>query len=199
MPVTSSPTYNHKQMKQLLAVARQAINDYCSGIYQKPQLGHFDADLCRIGACFVTLEVAQKLQGCIGSIIANAPLIEEVYDKAHAAACQDPRFQPLEASQLAKLTIEVSVLSLPQRLAIKDEQTLLNYLGNHHVGVILSDGVRRAVFLPQVWEQLPEPEAFLHQLKLKGGWPSTYWNAMMRVDIFTVTSAKDAYATHHST
>ncbi len=193
MPVTSSPTFSQEQMSQLIAVARQAIKDYFSGTRHTPPLSDYDRKLQANGACFVTLEVNHQLQGCLGSLVAYIPLVEEVYNKAHSACYQDHRFTPLEKSQLEQLTIDVSVLSQPVELPVSSEQMLIDYLNQHPVGVILSEGPRRAVFLPQVWEQLPQAEQFLYHLKIKGGWPGNYWQNSIKVELFTVTNAKEAF------
>ncbi len=193
MQVTSLPTFDRQQIRQLIEIARQAIRDYFAGINQPPTVSHFDTALQQSGACFVTLEVNHQLQGCLGSLIAHTPLVEEVYEKARSAAYQDHRFLPLEPAQLAQLTIEVSVLSPLTALAVKDEQTLLEYLRDNPVGVVLSEGMRRAVFLPQVWKQLPQPADFLHHLKIKGGWASWHWSDSMKVEIFNITSAKESF------
>jgi AmmeMemoRadiSam system protein A len=193
MPVTSSPNYNPEQMSQLIAVARQAIKDYFSGTRHAQPLSDYDRELQANGACFVTLEVNHLLQGCLGSLIAYIPLVEEVYNKAHSACYQDHRFSPLEESQLEQLTIEVSVLSQPVDLPVSNEQMLIDYLKQHPFGVILSEGSRRAVFLPQVWKQLPQADQFLDHLKIKGGWPGDYWSTHMKIEIFTVTNAKEVF------
>lgn len=193
MPVTSSPAYSSEQMSLLIAVARQAVKDYFTGVCHTPPLSDFDDALQAQSACFVTLEVNNQLQGCLGSLSAHAPLVEEVYNKGHSACYQDHRFQPLQRSQLKQLTLEVSVLSTPQPLQIESEQMVIDYLRQHQVGVILSEGSRRAVFLPQVWEQLPKAEDFLYHLKIKGGWPGVYWSNLMKIELFTVTCAKEAF------
>lgn len=194
MSVTSLQSYSPEQMQLLVNVARQAIKDYFSGINQSPVLDQFDESLTQAGACFVTLEVNHQLQGCLGSIVPHMPLIEDVYSKARSAAYQDHRFSPLQESQLSMLTVEVSVLSPLQKLEeFKYEEELREFLDDNRVGVILSDSGHRAVFLPQVWEQLPTSKEFLRHLKIKGGWPGTYWSASIQVDIFSVTCAKESF------
>ncbi len=193
MSVTSLQSYSPEQMKLLVNIARQAITDYFNGVNQPPALDQFDDELTQAGACFVTLEVNHQLQGCLGSIVPHMPLIEDVYSKARSAAYQDHRFSPLQESQTKQLTLEVSVLSPLQRVEFKYEEELQDYLDDNRVGVILSDSGHRAVFLPQVWEQLPHPKQFLRHLKIKGGWPETYWSASMKVDLFSVTCAKEPF------
>jgi AMMECR1 domain-containing protein len=70
----------------------------------------------------------------------------------------------------------------------------LAHLAQNKVGVILSDTRHRALFLPQVWQQLPEPDAFIRHLKHKAGWPADYWSANIEVQFFDVDSAELAYS-----
>lgn len=193
MSVTSSQKFNDQEMQQLVNVARQAIHDYFNGKNQLPTHSDFAKHLTQPGACFVTLEVKHQLQGCLGSIVPQTSLVDDVYNKARSAACQDHRFKPLQPYQLDDLTIEVSVLSPLERLNIEYEEELLEYLQDYKVGVILDDGGHRAVFLPQVWEQLSKPKEFIRHLKVKGGWPEFYWSDAIHVDVFTVTCAKEPF------
>lgn len=121
------------------------------------------------GATFVTLLRNGALRGCIGSLRAQRPLGEDVVSNAIAAASRDPRFAPLGAGELAELRVEVSLLSAPRFLEFADEADLLRQLRPAVDGLILFSGCRSATFLPQVWQQLPQPHAFLAALKHKAG------------------------------
>ncbi|THF63490.1 AmmeMemoRadiSam system protein A [Pseudothauera rhizosphaerae] len=133
-----------------------------------------DPALEQRGATFVTLKKHGELRGCIGSLRAQRPLGEDVAANAVAAATRDPRFPPLMAKELAEVDIEVSLLSEPEFLDFADEDDLLAQLRPFEDGLILFAGCRSATFLPQVWEQLPEPRRFLAALKQKGGLPPDY-------------------------
>ncbi|MEI8633123.1 AMMECR1 domain-containing protein [Vibrio sp. PP-XX7] len=76
------------------------------------------------------------------------------------ALAEDRRFSPLTEAQLEALSIEVSVLSQPERLDVDAESALVAFLSEHKVGVIVSEHTHRALFLPQVWESLPDPQDF---------------------------------------
>ena len=125
--------------------------------------------------CFVTLHKYGQLRGCIGTIEPVSSLVECVEKNAQNAAFQDPRFPRLSAKELSELDIEVSVLSVPERLNFKNGDDLKRQLRPNVHGVILSRGMHRSTFLPQVWEQLPDKEQFLEHLCLKGGMPATAW------------------------
>ncbi|UXI02880.1 AmmeMemoRadiSam system protein A [Photobacterium sp. TY1-4] len=194
MSVTSSQKLNKGELTQLLDVARESIRGHFSdALPHPPQLDLYGHRLLRPGACFVTLEVDGELQGCLGTMTANEPLVLEVHNKARDSAYQDRRFMPLTEDQLDKLMIEISVLSEPQVLAVDSEQALIDFLKKHRVGVVLSDHHAQALFLPQVWQQLPSPEVFLRHLKQKAGWPANYWSDTLTIKTFTVTSIKGRY------
>jgi AmmeMemoRadiSam system protein B/AmmeMemoRadiSam system protein A len=120
-------------------------------------------------ATFVTLKQAGELRGCIGSLHARRPLGTDVDANARAAALSDPRFAPLAAQDLGGIEVEVSVLSSPKRVLFADHQELVAQLRAGVDGLILAAEDRRGTFLPQVWEQLPDPETFLAHLKRKAG------------------------------
>ena len=137
------------------------------------------------GAVFVTLEKHGNLRGCIGSLAASRPLATDVLHHAFNAAFKDPRFAPVTAQELPQLDISLSVLSAPRPMQFQDQQDLLQQLRPHQDGLIIASGGRRAVFLPSVWEQLPEPENFLTQLKRKAGMPANYWAPDFSAQRFT--------------
>lgn len=148
------------------------------------------------GASFVTLTSGRApggaLRGCIGSLGARRPLREDVEANAVAAALHDPRFAPLTARELDETVVEVSVLSAPAALPAADEAELLARLRPGVDGVVLSACGRRATFLPQVWEQLPDPADFLARLRRKAGLPADYWGRDVVVETYTVTAWQEA-------
>ena len=148
------------------------------------------------GASFVTLTSGRApggaLRGCIGSLEARRPLREDVEANAVAAALHDPRFAPLTARELDDTVVEVSVLSAPAALPAADEAELLARLRPGVDGVVLSACGRRATFLPQVWEQLPDPADFLARLRRKAGLPADYWGRDVVVETYTVTAWQEA-------
>lgn len=147
--------------------------------------------------CFVTLHRRGELRGCIGTLEATGPLRKAVAENARNAAFDDPRFSPLQQQELAEVDIEISVLSPPVRVTFSDGEDLKRQLKPGIHGVIVSRGHRRSTFLPQVWEQLPDPEEFLAHLCRKGGMDSQCWQSTAtRVDVYEVEyfSEKDMAA-----
>jgi AmmeMemoRadiSam system protein A len=126
-------------------------------------------------ASFVTLTHAGALRGCIGALQAAQPLALDVQEHAAAAATQDYRFPPVTPDEVETLTIEVSVLTPPETLAYASPEDLLRRLRPSIDGVILSSGLHRATFLPQVWEHVPDPAQFLSMLCDKARLPHDAW------------------------
>ncbi len=175
--------FNTDRGKTLLHLARAAI---------ARELGFFSHDLPRIdwleqpGATFVTLSLGGNLRGCIGSLEALRPLIDDVRHNAVAAAFSDPRFMPLTKEEFAEVVIEVSLLSAPETLRFSSEEDALAQLEPGRDGVILEYGRSRATFLPQVWAQLPEPHDFIARLKDKAGLQQDFWSDKIVISRYTV-------------
>ena len=160
--------------KTLLQIARQAISG---------RLGRdVDGDVAiqdtladKQYGTFVTLKKNGQLRGCIGNLQATGAVAEGVKQNAIHAAFHDSRFSPLTVDELAEIEIDISVLNQPQPLEYEDAQDLLSKLRPGVDGVILSIGMAKATFLPQVWEQLPQIESFLGHLCRKAGLVESAW------------------------
>lgn len=174
---------------QLLKVARQALEIRLrKGEPPEVSMSSFPASLQGLGACFVTLTRQDRLRGCIGSLRAHQPLLQDVVSNAVKAGFADPRFRALRADELGSTRIKIAVLSPPAPLAFEDEEDLLQKIKPGRDGLILSDGRNRGTFLPMVWEGLTDPRAFLNGLKLKAGLPKTHWSKTLRIERFYAES-----------
>ncbi len=155
------------------ALLRIALSSMAYGMASKKPLkidpGLYPAGLGETVASFVTLHLKGQLRGCIGSPTAVKPLAVDVADNAFAAAYKDPRFKPLTMNELTRIDFDVSVLSPPEPIDFASESELIDRLRPNRDGLIISQGSRRALFLPAVWEKLTEPGEFLAQLKKKAG------------------------------
>lgn len=167
----------------LLAIARAAISSALGRPKQAPEDVPW---LQHPGACFVTLTQHHQLRGCIGTLQARRPLLADVKSNAVAAALQDPRFPPLSLAELADTQIEVSLLSPMQALFFKNEAEALSQLRPGTDGVVFEFGHHRSTFLPQVWEQLPQPTEFLAHLKRKAGLAPDFWASTVQLQRYTV-------------
>jgi len=174
----------------LLQVARAEIAR-ALGLEAEITLPQDAAWLAAQGASFVTLTIAAELRGCIGTLEAHRSLIEDVRKNARAAAFDDPRFSPLRREEFDAVSVEVSLLSTPEPLAVKTEAEALACLRPHIDGVVLEYDWHRATFLPQVWEQLPNPRKFLQQLKRKAGLSEDFWADKVLVSRYAVQKWKE--------
>ena len=147
--------------------------------------------LAQPGATFVTLTRDGRLRGCIGSLRAARPLGLDVAENALGAAFGDPRFPAMSAGEWRGVRVEVSLLSTPKSVAFADEDDLLAQLVAGDDGVILEAEGRRATFLPQVWESIPDKRQFLRELARKAGLPEDVRLARCRVSRYRVAKWKE--------
>jgi AmmeMemoRadiSam system protein A len=178
--------------RALVAMARHAIG---------AELGVPDIDavsasvdhpaLAEPGATFVTLFMQTGLRGCIGTLEARRPLGVDVRANAAAAAFSDPRFPPLSKSEFPETRVEVSLLSAPEPIAAQSARSLLEALRPGIDGLVLDYAGRRATFLPQVWESLPDPGDFLAELKRKAGLPADFWHSAIKASRYGVTKWRE--------
>ena len=160
--------------KQVIELCRKTISAGLHSSSYVPQ--NYPCVFEESGACFVTLTIAGQLRGCIGSVIAHRPLIMDLIKNAHSAAFADPRFNPLTSEELYEIDIEVSLLSSPEKMQFKTEDELMEQIVPRRDGIIIRDGNYQAVFLPCVWEQLPDKTEFMQALKQKAGLKKSYFS-----------------------
>jgi AmmeMemoRadiSam system protein A len=172
----------------LLPIARAAI----SNALQLPVTADESAPwLAEQAACFVTLSQRDQLRGCIGSLEAHRSLLADVKSNAVSAALRDTRFMPLTADELGRTDIEISLLTPPQRMQFHDEADALSQMRPGVDGIVFEYGHHRSTFLPQVWEQLPDPHQFMAHLKLKAGLPANFWDEGVRLSRYSVSKYKE--------
>jgi AmmeMemoRadiSam system protein A len=184
--MSSTETLSTSDRATLLKVARASIAHGLQHHQALPVNAHdYPISLQPLRATFVTLDLKDRLRGCIGTLIAYQALVQDVAAHGYAAAFTDPRFPPVSAAEIPQLVISISILSSSQPLHFQSEEDLLNQLRPGQDGLILHFGQRRATFLPAVWESLPNPAMFLMQLKLKAGLPLDFWSAELRIERYT--------------
>lgn len=167
---------SQEERATLLKLARRALEDGVSGKALEPLvLETQPLRLQQPGATFVTLKRKGALRGCIGALEAYQPLAEDVREHAIAAALNDYRFTPVSPEELPDISIEISRLTPPQRVNYEKCEDLATLLRPHIDGVILRDGIRRATYLPQVWEKIDDPILFLNCLCQKMGLLPEAW------------------------
>lgn len=174
--------------KVLLDIAHEAIKDELFGInsIDTVQLLNEYEPLNEIRASFVTLYKEDNLRGCIGSLLPQRKLLDDIMYNAKAAAFHDYRFQPLRKEELNTLQIEISLLTLPKELIYSSLLELKEKIRPGVDGVILEKNNDKATFLPQVWEQLPTFELFFEHLCQKAGLASSCLNSFPTIQTYQV-------------
>ncbi|MCK4609010.1 MAG: AmmeMemoRadiSam system protein A [Gammaproteobacteria bacterium] len=179
--------YSKDERQILLKLAADSIS---YGLTQHKimavNLEEYPAKLQKQGACFVTLQMNKQLRGCIGSLKAHQPLVQDIVHNAYAAAFSDPRFRPLRDTEFPELEIHLSILNPSAPMHFGSETDLIQQLRPGIDGLILTDQGHRGTFLPSVWESLPTPELFISHLKLKAGLPQDYWSDTLLIERYTV-------------
>jgi AmmeMemoRadiSam system protein A len=182
-PLEADEPFDARERQLLLDVAVEAIR---ADLEHRPPQPPVDVPpaLREPGASFVTLRDGPRLLGCIGTILPIRPLIEDVADNARGAAFRDPRMPALTEAEFARMSVHVSVLTPLEPLEPLgvDSLAALRAVVRPGVdGLLIEAGMRRGTFLPSVWEQLPDTDAFLEHLWRKAGLRPGTWSRGMRV------------------
>ncbi|MGH9412030.1 MAG: AmmeMemoRadiSam system protein A [Vicinamibacterales bacterium] len=162
--------FSEAQQRALVAIARAAVLSAVTGreLLADPPPG----ELPPATGAFVTLTRGGALRGCIGTLECRAPLADEIAHVAICAAREDPRFEPVSASELDGLLIELSILGPLERIDPHDAEAIV--IGCH--GLVVEQGRRRGLLLPQVAEQRGwDRDVFLAQTCHKAGLALDAW------------------------
>jgi uncharacterized protein len=173
----SAGEYSPEERQVLLRLAHEAIKAslHAREVDLTPPTDH----LAQLRGAFTTLHLHGRLRGCVGYVIAAYTLWRTIAETATAAAFRDARFSPVTAGEAKQLQIEISVLSPPVLIAPEDV-----IVGEH--GLLISDGARRGLLLPQVPVELAwDRELFLEQTCLKAGLPPDAWKRGAHIEAFT--------------
>ncbi len=127
---------------------------------------------------FVTLHKfpSKELRGCIGLPEPIKQLWQAIIEAAVSAAFRDPRFYALEAVELDKVIVEVSVLTKPEKIEVKKKEELLEKIEIGKDGLIAERGLYRGLLLAIVpVEYKWSVEEFLEHTCEKAGLPREAW------------------------
>ena len=177
------------EQAHLLDIARQSIvRGLDSGAALRLEVTRLEARLRVDSAVFITLTLAGALRGCIGSLQPSAPLAQAVANSAFNAAFRDRRFAQVQAGEIEKIRIEVSVLSPMELIAVNSRQALLDDLRPEVDGLLMEDQGYRSTFLPKVWEKITTPNEFVGELMQKAGLAAEHWSSTIRFYRYHSTS-----------
>lgn len=153
---------------ELIKLAKESIASEFSG--KKIRIPSYK-ELKEKRGCFVTLKKNDELRGCIGFPYSSMPLGEAIILAAKSAAFSDPRFPPLSEKEFIEIKVEISILTLPEKIEAKFE--------NIEIG---KDGLMceyegfGGLLLPQVaTEYKMNAEQFLRAVCQKAGLPLDSW------------------------
>ncbi|MBK7094321.1 MAG: AmmeMemoRadiSam system protein A [Saprospiraceae bacterium] len=179
--------------KILLKIARNAILEEFDNNYKviKEDFIKISPALINPRATFVTLSKESgteinELRGCIGSIFPHRKLIDDIIHNAKSAAFHDPRFNPVNKSELEEIIIEISILSEPEKIQFENTGDLKSIIIPYKHGVIIRKSYNRAVFLPDVWKKLPHFDIFFSHLCRKAGLNSNCIDTLDEIELFEV-------------
>jgi hypothetical protein len=190
---SDAPQFTPQERQFLLELARKSVAAAVTGSEAPKEDAAVLEKFRARQACFVTLTEKGNLRGCIGSIFPEEPLYQAMIRRARSAATEDPRFSAVRADELKEIQVEVSVLSVPKRLAFTSPQDLLAKLRPGIDGVVLRVENQQATYLPQVWEQLPDKRLFMNELAQKAGLSARAWE---RPDAVVMTYQVEAFKEH---
>ncbi len=182
-----TPKLNNEEKRFLLNLSKETIDAFVNGknlsLFNKSELSEA---LISDGASFVTLKLNGNLRGCIGSVIPTRPLYVDVMQNSINASSKDPRFNPLTKTEVEKIKISISVLSKNIEIQYSNLNDLFSKIVPFEDGLILENGKYSGLFLPSVWEELPDTSLFLSNLCLKSGFNPSSWHNNIRVYRFRV-------------
>lgn len=189
MVLMSSIKLSNEDQQTCLQIANESIKYGLEhGTSLKVNYHDFSEILQQNFASFVTLHKNDELRGCIGSLEAYQPLINDIAEHAYAAAFRDPRFPALDKSEFEQVEIKISVLGKAERINFESEDDLLQQIRQNVDGLILEYGHNRGTFLPSVWEQVLNKQEFLNHLKVKAGLFTTWWDDTVKISRYETFS-----------
>lgn len=178
--------------KELFQISRKALEEATDKEhhYSPSRRDYSDAAFNK-GAAFVTLTKKGELRGCVGTVVPYQAVALDIASNTFEAAMQDSRFQPVTKDELSQIKISISLLTGYEEIVYQNEADLLSKINQNKDGLIIRDGDRQGLFLPSVWEQLPDKQEFLNNLKLKAGMSPSYWSNKIKVYRFRTLEIKE--------
>jgi AmmeMemoRadiSam system protein A len=174
---------------ELVRFARAYLREALGGATATRPIGAWTREL---GATFVTLRWAHDgdLQGCIGSLEADRPIIDDVAYNAVAAGTRDPRTLPCKLADVDHLDVELSILSPLEPIAGEAD------IRPGTDGILLTYRHHRATFLPVMWERLSTVDYFMSELRRKAGLPRDFTSPEVRLERYTAAKFEDPAPVH---
>ena len=164
--------------EQLVRLARRAVEKYLN---ESVIITADNPDeISQKAGVFVTLNYLSNskeyLRGCVGFPLAQKQLYQSVTEAAIAAATQDPRFDPINKEEIGDIIFEVSVLSPPEKIEVKNPNDYKNHIKIGRDGLMLKCKHGSGLLLPQVPVELNwDIDEYLANICYKAGAPPDAW------------------------
>ena len=136
--------------KDLIVLAKESISSYFKD-KEVPVTDDIKKKFPEESGAFVTLMLNGELRGCIGFTEAMFPLWETIVKAAQSAAFSDPRFMPLTDEEFKNIKVEVSVLTKPELIEVKEPSDYKKEIEIGKHGLIAEKGINKGLLLPQVF------------------------------------------------
>ena len=172
--MNKSRKFSDAEGNELVKMARKAVTEFLKND-SKINDSEFNSKFDFSSGVFVTLK-QDSLRGCIGYPIPVRKLSEGLIDAAISAATQDNRFSPVSIDELDKIIFEVTVLTPPIEIKVKDPAKYLSIIKVGRDGLIVENNYTSGLLLPQVpteygWNE----EEFLCHTCEKAGLAKDAW------------------------
>lgn len=181
--------------KELISIVNISLEDAVSSdsIY-KPSRDEYSNQMFDKGASFVTIIKNKELRGEAGTIIPRVSIAQDIANSAYESAMNDKRFSKLEESELKDIDFSISLLTKIERIRYLDEKNLISKIQKGFDGLVIVDGNRQGLLLPNFWRKTSNSEDFLKELKLRAGISPAYWSNKIKIYRFrTVEVFKNEY------
>ena len=160
----------------LVKTAREVVTEFLKNNKKMKLSKEFENNFSFNSGVFVTLNSHVGLRGCIGYPLPNEKLCNALADAAIAAATQDPRFPSVTATELDKITFEVTILTPPIDIEVENPLDYPSKIKIGRDGLIVKAGFNSGLLLPQVPQEYGwNEEEFLNHTCEKAGLPKDYW------------------------
>jgi uncharacterized protein (TIGR00296 family) len=170
-----SKEFSDADGKELVKIARRAVTEFLK-TNSKIDDAEFNSKFDFSSGVFVTLNKQNSLRGCIGYPIPVKKLSDGLIDAAISAATQDTRFSPVSFDELDKITFEVTVLTPPVEIKVKEYADYLKEIQVGRDGLIVENSYSSGLLLPQVpMEYGWNVEEFLEYTCQKAGLGKDAW------------------------
>ncbi|MFQ5920862.1 MAG: TIGR00296 family protein [Nitrososphaerales archaeon] len=165
---------------ELVKLSRRAIESYVAENAKIRASADIAAKYGERAGVFVTLNSLgageEKLRGCIGFPMPEKMLYDAVIDAAIASATDDPRFRKVTPEELNEIAIELSVLTPPELIEVKDRRQYKERIHIGKDGLIVHWSSGSGLLLPQVpVEYRWDAEQFLCETCMKAGAMPDAW------------------------